>query len=76
MLKEKKMQYQVIVITVIMTALLALSELILSSKSVHFFVEKIPGFYFVLGFVASFCIILLGLIMKKMGLKKGEDYYG
>ncbi len=75
MARDKKIRQKTIILTVFFTVFLALFELIMKGKKVHFAVEKIPAFYAALGFLASFLIILVGLIMKKIGLKRDEDYY-
>ncbi len=72
---EKKSRYRVLVTTVFITIVFVFVELIMTSKTVHFSVERIAGFYAFLGVVAAILIIVLGSLMKNIGLKKGEDYY-
>lgn len=41
----------------------------------HFYLENIPGFYAFFGILASIIIISITNLLKKIGLKKKENYY-
>ncbi|MCX7771067.1 MAG: hypothetical protein N2202_08320 [Proteobacteria bacterium] len=41
----------------------------------YFYIERLIGFYAILGIASSFIIIVLTNLLKKIGLKKKENYY-
>ena len=54
-------------------ALLAAADLFLH-RHVHWSWEELPAFYGVFGFVAFWCIVIVGKHLRKV-LKRDEDYY-
>lgn len=57
-------------------ALLVLGDVLLVSKEhAHTFVERIPGFWAVFGFVACVLIIIVSKWYGHLGIMTREDYY-
>ena len=64
----KKIAYGVLV-------LLFIVDFIIPRHEVHFFGDKIPGFWSIFGFSACVVIIIISKWLGKNGLMKDEDYY-
>lgn len=73
--KGKEKIYRIFLLSVFLIIVLSIIEMLIRYKEVHFFVEKIPSFYGFLGFFSAIVIILITSIMKRLGLKKNENYY-
>lgn len=65
----KKIFYASIILTVIV------DFFFVKKSDVHFFLEKVPGFYAIFGFAAVIIIIFLAKILGKAFLLRNEDYY-
>ena len=65
----KKIAYGILV-------LLVMVDFIIPRHEVHFFGDKIPGFWSLFGFSACVVIIIVSKWLGKNGLMKDEDYYG
>ena len=55
--------------------LLILVDFIIPRHEIHFFGDKIPGFWSLFGFSAWVVIIIVSKWLGKNGLMKDEDYY-
>ena len=64
----KKIAYGILV-------LLVMVDFIIPRHEVHFFGDKIPGFWSLFGFSACVVIIFVSKWLGKNGLMKDEDYY-
>ncbi len=64
----KKIAYGILVLLVIM-------DFIIPRHEIHFFGDKIPGFWSLFGFSACVVIIIVSKWLGKNGLMKDEDYY-
>ena len=64
----KKLAYGILV-------LLVMVDFIIPRYEVHFFGDKIPGFWSLFGFSACVVIIIVSKWLGKNGLMKDEDYY-
>ena len=64
----KKIAYGILV-------LLVMVDFIIPRHEVHFFGDKIPGFWSIFGFSACVVIIIVSKWLGKSGLMKDEDYY-
>ena len=64
----KKIAYGILV-------LLVMADFIIPRHEVHFFGDKIPGFWSLFGFSACVVIIIVSKWLGKNGLMKDEDYY-
>ena len=64
----KKIAYGILV-------LLFIVDFIIPRHEIHFFGDKIPGFWSIFGFSACVVIIIVSKWLGKNGLKKDEDYY-
>ena len=64
----KKIAYGILV-------LLVMVDFIIPRHEVHFFGDKIPGFWSLFGFSACVVIIIISKWLGKNGLMKDEDYY-
>ena len=64
----KKIAYGILV-------LLVMVDFIIPRHEVHFFGDKIPGFWSIFGFSACVVIIIVSKWLGKNGLMKDEDYY-
>ena len=64
----KKIAYGILV-------LLVMVDFIIPRHDVHFFGDKIPGFWSLFGFTACVVIIIVSKWLGKIGLMKDEDYY-
>ena len=64
----KKIAYGILV-------LLVMVDFIIPRHEVHFFGDKIPGFWSFFGFSACVVIIIVSKWLGKNGLMKDEDYY-
>ena len=64
----KKIAYGVLILLVIM-------DFIIPRHEIHFFGDKIPGFWSLFGFSACVVIIIVSKWLGKNGLMKDEDYY-
>lgn len=56
-------------------ALLVIVDIIVPRHEIHFFGDKIPGFWSFFGFAACVLIILVSKWIGHQGLMKNEDYY-
>jgi len=56
-------------------ALLFIVDFIIPRHEIHFFGDKIPGFWSIFGFSACVVIIIVSKWLGKNGLMKDEDYY-
>lgn len=59
----------------ILAALVVWDALFVSKEHVHTFVERIPGFWAVFGFVACVVIIIVSKWFGHLGIMTREDYY-
>jgi hypothetical protein len=50
-------------------------DFVIPRHEVHFFGDKIPGFWSLFGFIACVVIIVVSKWLGKHGLMKNEDYY-
>ena len=64
----KKIAYGILV-------LLVMVDFIIPRHEIHFFGDKIPGFWSLFGFSACVVIIIVSKWLGKNGLMKDEDYY-
>ena len=64
----KKIAYGILV-------LLFIVDFIIPRHEIHFFGDKIPGFWSLFGFSACVVIIIVSKWLGKIGLVKDEDYY-
>ena len=64
----KKIAYGILV-------LLFFMDFIIPRHEIHFFGDKIPGFWSIFGFSACVVIIIVSKWLGKNGLMKDEDYY-
>ena len=64
----KKIAYGILV-------LLVMVDFIIPRHEVHFFGDRIPGFWSLFGFSACVVIIIVSKWLGKNGLMKDEDYY-
>ena len=64
----KKIAYSVLV-------LLITVDFIIPRHEIHFFGDKIPGFWSLFGFIACVLIIIVSKWIGHMGLMKNENYY-
>ena len=64
----KKIAYGILV-------LLFIVDFIIPRHEIHFFGDKIPGFWSIFGFIACVVIIIVSKWLGKNGLMKDEDYY-
>ena len=64
----KKIAYGILVLVVMV-------DFIIPRHEVHFFGDKIPGFWSLFGFSACVVIIIVSKWLGKNGLMKDEDYY-
>jgi hypothetical protein len=55
--------------------LLIMVDFVIPRHEVHFFGDKIPGFWSLFGFIACVVIIVVSKWLGKHGLMKNEDYY-
>ena len=55
--------------------LLFIVDFIIPRHEIHFFGDKIPGFWSIFGFSACVVIIIVSKWLGKNGLMKDEDYY-
>ena len=60
---------------VVLAALVVWDALFVSTEHVHTFVERIPGFWAVFGFVACVVMILVSKWFGPLGIMTREDYY-
>ena len=60
---------------VVLAALVVWDALFVSKEHVHTFVERIPGFWAVFGFVACVVIIIVTKWFGHLGIMTREDYY-
>jgi hypothetical protein len=60
---------------VALAALVVWDALFVSKEHVHTFVERIPGFWAVFGFVACVVIIIVSKWFGHLGIMTREDYY-
>lgn len=58
-----------------LAALVVWDALFVSKEHVHTFVERIPGFWAVFGFVACVVIIIVSKWFGHLGIMTREDYY-
>ena len=59
---------------VVLAALVVWDALFVSKEHVHTFVERIPGFWAVFGFVACVVIIIVSKWFGHLGIMTREDY--
>ena len=64
----KKLAYGILV-------LLIVADFIIPRHEIHFFGDKIPGFWSLFGFIACVLIIIVSKWIGHMGLMKNENYY-
>ena len=60
---------------VVLAALVVWDALFVSKEHVHTFVERIPGFWAVFGFLACVIIIIVSKWFGHLGIMTREDYY-
>ncbi len=56
-------------------ALLVVVDFIIPRHEIHFFGDKIPGFWSLFGFIACILIIVISKWIGHAWLMKDEDYY-
>ena len=59
----------------VLAALVVWDALFVYKEHVHTFVERIPGFWAVFGFVACVVIIIVSKWFGHLGIMTREDYY-
>lgn len=64
----KKLAYSILVLLIVF-------DLIIPRQEVHFFGDKIPGFWSVFGFIACVLIIIVSKWIGRIGLRQDENYY-
>ena len=64
----KKLAYGILVLLIVF-------DLIIPRHEVHFFGEKILGFWSVFGFIACVLIIIVSKWIGRIGLRQDENYY-
>ena len=64
----KKLAYGILVLLIVF-------DLIIPRHEVHFFGDKIPGFWSVFGFIACVLIIIVSKWIGRIGLMQDENYY-
>ena len=64
----KKLAYSILVLLIVF-------DLIIPRQEVHFFGDKIPGFWSVFGFIACVLIIIVSKWIGRIGLMQDENYY-
>ena len=58
-----------------MLVLLIAVDFIIPRHEIHFFVDKIPGFWSLFGFISCVLIIIVSKWIGHMGLMQDENYY-
>ena len=66
--KVKQIAYGILLLLIIV-------DFVIPRHEVHFFGDKIPGFWSLFGFIACVVIIVASKWLGKHGLMKNEDYY-
>ena len=64
----KKLAYSILVLLIVF-------DLIIPRQEVHFFGDKIPGFWSVFGLIACVLIIIVSKWIGRIGLMQDENYY-
>ena len=64
----KKIAYGALLILIVV-------DFIIPRHEIHFFGDKIPGFWSLFGFIACVLIIIVSKWIGHMGLMKDENYY-
>jgi len=64
----KKIAYGALIILIVV-------DFIIPRHEIHFFGDKIPGFWSLFGFIACVLIIIVSKWIGHMGLMKDENYY-
>ena len=64
----KRIAYGVLIILIIV-------DFIIPRHEIHFFGDKIPGFWSLFGFIACVLIIIVSKWIGHLGLMKDENYY-
>ena len=64
----KRIAYGALIILIVV-------DFIIPRHEIHFFGDKIPGFWSLFGFIACVLIIIVSKWIGHMGLMKDENYY-
>ena len=64
----KKIAYGALVILIVV-------DFIIPRHEIHFFGDKVPGFWSLFGFIACVLIIIVSKRIGHMGLMQDENYY-
>ena len=64
----KKIAYAVLIIIIVM-------DFFIPRHEIHFFGDKIPGFWSIFGFIACILIILISKWIGRLGIMQDENYY-
>ena len=64
----KRIAYGALIILIVV-------DFIIPRHEIHFFGDKIPGFWSLFGFIACVLIIIVSKWIGHMGLMKNENYY-
>ena len=64
----KKIAYGALIILIVV-------DFIIPRHEIHFFGDKVPGFWSLFGFIACVLIIIVSKWIGHMGLMKDENYY-
>ena len=64
----KKIAYGALIILIVV-------DFIIPRHEIHFFGDKVPGFWSLFGFIACVLIIIVSKWLGHMGLMQDENYY-
>ena len=64
----KKIAYLILVLLIVV-------DFVIPRHEIHFFGDKIPGFWSLFGFIACVLIVIVSKWIGHMGLMKNENYY-
>ena len=64
----KKIAYLILVLLIVV-------DFVIPRHEIHFFGDKIPGFWSIFGFIACVLIVIVSKWIGHMGLMQNENYY-
>ena len=64
----KKIAYLILVLLIVV-------DFVIPRHEIHFFGDKIPGFWSLFGFIACVLIVIVSKWIGHMGLMQNENYY-
>ena len=62
-------------IAYLILVLLIVVDFVIPRHEIHFFGDKIPGFWSIFGFIACVLIVIVSKWIGHMGLMQNENYY-